>query len=472
MADPHEILDTMLSEQPSKDQDDVPHPAEYADDALALRFSAVHGDDLRFVNLWNRWLRWDGARWDVDDTLHVFDLARVVARQASAEILQAGGHRQLAGSVASGRTVAAIEKLARADRRHATSSDVWDRDHWLLNTPKGTVDLRTGELRPHARDDLITKVTAVGTEGDCPLWLGFLERVFNGDRDLIDYVQRVVGYSLTGSIEDHALFFLYGSGGNGKSVLLDALQEIMGDYASVASMEAFVASRNERHSTDLAMLRGARVVIAQETEGGQYWAEARVKRLTGGGKISARFMKQDNFTFKPTFKLVIAGNHRPSLRNVDEAIRRRLHLIPFTVTISAEERDPKLSEKLQAEWPGILAWAIEGCLEWQRIGLAPPSAVRMATEAYLADEDALGRFLDEQCETAGLEVIEEVKLLFAAWTAWCAGTNDFAGTVRQFSQKMEGRGLERVRHPQHRRMCFRGVKLIAPEDCQGGEDVG
>jgi putative DNA primase/helicase len=291
------------------------------------------------------------------------------------------------------------------------------------------------------------------------MWLSFLDRVFEGDADLIGFARRMLGYSLTGSIRDHALFFLYGTGGNGKGVFLNTWHKIMGDYSCIASMETFVASKSERHPTDLAMLRGARAVIAQETEEGQRWAESRIKALTGGDAISARFMRQDFFTFEPAFKLIIAGNHKPSLRNVDEAVRRRFNLVPFTVTIPKAERDPNLPEKLVAEWPGILAWAIEGCLEWQRIGLAPPPAVLDATEEYLADEDAIGRFLDERCATGDLFAIEEVQDLFASWRDWCATTGEYAGTVRRFSQNLEARHFARERHPVSRRKAFRGIRL-------------
>ena len=250
-----------------------------------------------------------------------------------------------------------------------------------------------------------------------------------------------------------------GTGGNGKGVFLNTWHKILGGYSCIASMETFVASKSERHPTDLAMLRGARAVIAQETEEGQRWAESRIKALTGGDAISARFMRQDFFTFEPAFKLIIAGNHKPSLRNVDEAVRRRFNLVPFTVTIPKAERDPNLPEKLVAEWPGILAWAIEGCLEWQRIGLAPPPAVLDATEEYLADEDAIGRFLDERCATGDLFAIEEVQDLFASWRDWCATTGEYAGTVRRFSQNLEARHFARERHPVSRRKAFRGIRL-------------
>jgi putative DNA primase/helicase len=457
MADIHDLFDKML--MPSDGLlETADRPIEYSDESLAQRFTAQHEHDLRFANQWGRWLRWDGQRWRTDETLEAFDLARAVAREASAEIVS--GSPRLAANVASAKTVAAIERLARADRRHAIRSEFWDADPWLLNTPGGTVDLRTGELRPHSRGDLITKITAVAPGGECRLWLAFLHRVLRGDEDLIAFVQRMLGYSLTGSIRDHALFFLYGPGANGKGVFVNTFQQIMGDYASIASMETFVASKHERHPTDLAMLRGARAVIAQETEEGQRWAEARIKALTGGDPISARFMRQDFFTFQPTFKLLIAGNHKPSLRNVDEAVRRRFNLVPFTVTIPKDERDPELAEKLKAEWPGIVAWAIEGCLEWQRIGLAPPAAVLDATDEYLADEDAIGRFLEERCDSTDMLVLEEVQDLFASWREWCTASGEYAGSMRRFSENLAARGFIRDRHPTTRRKAFRGIRLL------------
>jgi len=462
MADVHDLFDEMLKRgrQPDEPAEVVDRPIKYADDSLALRFTTQHEHDLRYVHLWGRWLRWDGRRWCTDETLEALDLARSIARAASAEIIEGGGPAKLASTVASAKTIAAIERLARADRQHATRTENWDADAWLLNTPGGTVDLRSGDLRPHAREDLITKITAVAPGGDCPLWLAFLDRVFRSDQALIAFAQRMLGYSLTGSIRDHALFFLYGTGGNGKGVFLNTWHKIMGDYSCIASMETFVASKTDRHPTDLAMLRGARAVMAQETEEGQRWAESRIKALTGGDAISARFMRQDFFTFEPAFKLMIAGNHKPSLRNVDEAVRRRFNLVPFTVTIPKAERDPNLPQKLEAEWPGILAWGIKGCLEWQRIGLAPPPAVLDATQGYLADEDAIGRFLDERCATGDMLAMEEVKELFASWRDWCNATGEYAGSTKRFSQNLETRGFPRTQHPSNRRACFAGIRLL------------
>jgi putative DNA primase/helicase len=255
-------------------------------------------------------------------------------------------------------------------------------------------------MRAHRAESYMTKITAIAPGGECPLFLAFLNRITGSNRELVAYVQRAFGYALTGLTREHALFFAYGAGANGKSVLLSTVAGILGDYHRTAPIETFTAANGERHPTDLASLRGARLVSATETEEGRRWAESRIKQLTGGDVIAARFMRQDFFEFLPAFKLFIAGNHKPSLRSVDEVIRRRFHLVPFAVTIPADERDGELAEKLKSEWPGILAWLIEGCLEWQAEGLRPPSAVLDATAAYLEAEDAIAAWIDERCERA------------------------------------------------------------------------
>lgn len=346
----------------------------FGDDALALEFTARHACALRYVAKWGSWLYWDGTRWKLEDTLKAFDFARVVAREAAVDCKKLTDKAK----IASAKTVAAIEKLARADRRHAATVDLWDAELWLLNTPGGVVDLRSGSLLPHDPRRYMTKITAVAPGGDRPRWRKFLDEITGGNAELQSFLQRIAGYVLTGSIREHALFFFYGTGGNGKSVFLNTLTAILADYAAVAPMETFIVTQSERHPTDLAGLQGARLVTAQETERGRRWAESKIKALTGGDPIRARFMRQDFFTYLPSFKLVIAGNHRPSLSGVDAAIRRRFHLVPFTVTIANPDKD--LIDKLRAEWPAILVWMIEGCLAWQREGLNPPAAVRDATE--------------------------------------------------------------------------------------------
>src|SRR5262249_22650608 len=261
-----------------------------------------------------------------------------------------------------------VEKFAQGDERIAVTIAYWDSDPWLLGTPGGTVDLRTGELRESRQDDGITKCTSVAPNNvGCPLWLKFLDEATAGDQELIRFLKQWCGLCLTGVTREHALLFVYGPGGNGKSVFLNIVTNILQAYATTAAMDTFTSSNSDKHPTELAMLRGARLVTASETEEGRAWAESRIKQLTGGDRISARFMRQDFFEFAPQFKLTIIGNHKPVLHNVDDAARRRFNVVPFIR--KPEKPDRELEQKLIREAPGILQWMIEGCLDWQQHGL-------------------------------------------------------------------------------------------------------
>ncbi|MGE0982440.1 phage/plasmid primase, P4 family [Ralstonia pseudosolanacearum] len=427
------------------------------EDGLATAFTRRYGDDWRYCSLWGKWLVWTGVRWNPDQLLYVTHLSRGICRAAS---FKAETPRQKA-KLASSSTIASVEKIARSDPKHAATTDEWDADVWALNTPGGVVDLRTGQLRAHRREDRMTKVTTATPRGDCPTWRQFLAEVTGGDAELQAYLQRMAGYALTGSTQEHALFFLYGTGANGKSVFVNTLATILGDYAVNAAMDTFMETRADRHPTDMAGLRGARFVAAIETEQGRRWAESKVKNLTGGDKISARFMRQDFFEFFPQFKLFVAGNHKPAIRNIDEAMKRRLHLIPFTVTVPPERRDKTLQQKLLAERDGILAWAVQGCLDWQRLGrLDPPQQVLDATEEYFEAEDALGRWLDERCvrEINAKTLTAE---LFNDWKQWADSAGEFVGSQRRFSDLLITRGVEKWRNTAGLR-GFRGVSLKHP----------
>jgi len=428
------------------------------EDALALTFTRRYQHDWRYVAAWGKWLMWDGQRWRSEDTLAASDLVRHVCRHASLK----ADNPKLAVKLAGASTIGGVERLARADRRHAGNTDEWDADAWLINTPGGVVDLRTGRMRAHARTDRMTKICTATLEPgtQCPHWLAFLQQVTGSDAAQMHYLQKVFGYCLTGSTQEHALFFLYGTGANGKSVFVNVLTTILGDYAANAPMDTFMESRNDRHPTDLAGLRGARFVAATETEQGRRWNESKVKEITGGDQVSARFMRQDFFTFFPQFKLVIAGNHKPAIRNIDEAMRRRLHLIPFTITVPPEQRDKQLQSKLLTERNAIFAWGVQGCLAWQREGLKAPQCVLDATEEYFESEDAMGRWLEERCvriPTAKSLTTE----LFTDWKQWAEAAGEFMGTQRRFSDLLMARGTEKWRNSSGIR-GFQGIGLKEP----------
>jgi putative DNA primase/helicase len=431
-AQPETIVVTPAKSEPANSNRELP---PFCDDMLAQRFENRHASDLRYVAVWNKWLRWDGARWRLETTLHAFDLARVLCRDAAKT-----AKPKTAQAVANAKKVAAVTTLARAARRIAATVDQWDADPWLLNTPDGVVDLRTGDMRPHRADDYMIKIASVGPHGDCPKFKAFLSKIMGGDEALVAYLKRALGYCLTGDTREQALFFAHGVGSNGKSVLMATVSGILADYSIATPIETFTESRTDRHPTELARMRGARLVTATETEAGKYWAESRLKELTGGDRVAARFLHQDFFEYRPEFKLFISGNHRPRLRSVGAAMRRRIHMIPFAVTIPEAERDPQLVEKLKGEWPGILQWMIDGCLDWQKGGLAPPEAVVNATDAYFASEDGYADWIADRCELIP-RFWSRSSELFASWKSWAERAGQPPGDNKRFREEMERLGF-------------------------------
>lgn len=421
-------------------------------DAVAEAFTREHAGALLFDHQAGAWYRWDAGRWRRDETRLAFHFARRVSRTAA----RLADSAKVKATLTSSAFASGVERFAQADPRFAVTSEVWDRDAFLLGTPKGTVDLRTGRLHTADPGKRLTKAAAVSPAGKatCKRWLAFLDDATGGDAELVRFLQVVAGYCLTGDTREHALFFVYGPGGNGKSVFLNTLAGILGDYAKTAAMDAFTASRAERHTTDLAMLRGARLVTCSETEEGRAWAEAKIKQLTGGDPITARFMRQDNFTFTPEFKLLIVGNHRPILRNVDDAARRRFNVIPFTRR--PETPDRELEAKLRPEWPAILRWAIEGCLAWQREGLVRPEVVTKTTAGYFDEQDTFGAWLEECCETGARRWCATASL-FASWSKYAKDSGEHPGTKKAFSGALAKRGFQ----PERKWVDGSAVRLFA-----------
>ncbi len=412
-----------------------PEQVDLSEDGIALAFAERYANIARYCHSTGSWFVWTGTHWRRDESLLAFSWARDLCREANSAGL---------ATLKKTATAAAVERAARADRRLAVTAEIWDRDPMLLGTPGGVVDLRTGDLRAARSEDYITKETAVapGASAEPEIWLRFLEEATRGDHTLIRFLQQIAGYSLTGDVREHALIFVYGSGGNGKGLFTRVLKGIMGDYATVAPMETFTEARGERHPTELAMLRGARLVVSEETEAGRCWNSARVKTLTGGDAVTARYMRQDFFTFEPTWKLLLVGNHQPLLRHVDDALIRRFNVVPFTFKPAAP--DLQLEERLRAEWPNILRWMIEGCLDWQRNGLIRPEAVKRATSVYLESQDLVGSWLEESCEQEPRHS-ETIKRLFESFAALAEGNGSLPGKAATLSDELARRGFQRIK---------------------------
>ena len=413
------------------------------EDQVALDFAAQHANELRYVAKSSLWMRWSGTHWQEEETLAAFDESRKLCRPAGD---------------ARAKTVAAVVTLARSDRRLAATSTQWDTDPMRLQTTRTVIDLRNGYEYPPERSHYITKRTSTylappGTPH--PLWSNFLDVVTDADEKLIGFLQRFAGYCLTGLTREHKFPFLYGPGGNGKGVFVNSLMSVMGDYAITAPIEMFLASKYDRHATEIARLKSVRLVVAQETQKGRRWDETKLKVLTGGDPLSGRFMRQDYFDFNPTHKIIITGNHKPGLSAVNEAIRRRLMLTPFNVVIS--NPDIGFAEKLVPEHPAILRWMVDGCLEWQRDGLDVPKCVSQASEQYFANQDTLEQWIEDCVDTTDPRAFTTSRVLYASWKVWAEARGMLPGTERAFVGDLEEKGYEWERRNNGR--GFKGIRL-------------
>ena len=424
---------------------------DLTEDLLALAFTDRYRDRFLFCHDAGAWFCWDGKAWQKDKTHTALDTMRELCRE-----LNPSGKPTL-GKVGTARGAL---KFAAVDRAMVATAEDWDTDPMLLGTPGGVVDLRTGKLAPSNPAQRITKLAGAtpSDNADCPMWKQFINDATDGDTGLQRFMQQMAGYCLTGETKEHALFFIYGPGGNGKSVFLNILNALLAEYATTSAMTTFTASNSDQHPTDLAMLKGARLVSVSETEDGRAWAESRIKQLTGGDRITARFMRQDFFTFTPEFKLVIVGNHAPILRNVDAACRRRFNIIPFVHTPTNPDSD--LESKLKAELPGIMRWAIEGCLDWQANGLVRPEAVLAATAQYFDSQDLFGRWFEEHCDITDKRAWTATNDLYANWAAYAHRSGEDAGVATHFGTKISKRGLEPKKVKDVRGFC--GIALRQP----------
>jgi P4 family phage/plasmid primase-like protien len=451
------------------------HP-DLTHDSLALQLSTSGWTTTaRYVHKWAKWVFWNSQRWEVGEKLIHYTKIRAFLRNRATKFLNDTESdaasslndlttkqiRAIARALRRKETIHSVESLARSNADLVVDPEQFDGNLMLIGTPGGTIDLSSGNLAKAEPQQWITKLcstTPAEVATPAPLWLAFLDRIFNSNQELINFMQRAAGYALTGHTREHKLFFLYGTGRNGKSVFLDTIFQIMGDYSRRSASQIFLDNTNDPHPTGLAGLMGARLVAGSELPAGKAWNESIIKDLTGGDVITARFMRQDFFDYMPQFKLFIAGNHQPAFRGIDEAIRARVILVPFTETIPEAERDLKLTEKLKQEWPAILRWMIEGAVEWNTNGLEVPDVIKTASAEYLDAEDTFGEFLTEHVEPTpgGKVTCTEVYERFTNWQ------NDNGirqpWTKKAMTQAMKERDIETAKLAKGAR-GFKGIVL-------------
>ncbi len=416
------------------------------------------------------WMTWSGTRWEPDGIGKVYEFAKRALRYAQ-ELVKAhpsvGVYDVMSKHLLKSESSERIQGMLRlAQSTLYVRSVDFDSDPWLLNVVNGLLDLRTGHLRKHQPKDLCARSAPVKYDADstCHRWTRFLSEVFCGDTGVIEFIQRSIGYSLTGSTEEQCLFIPWGPGANGKSVFLNCIRTLLGDYHKHADASTFLAHKSEGARNDIAALEGARLVTGSELSDGKPLSESLIKQLTGCDPITARFLYGEYFTFTPQFKIWIATNQKPLIRGTEHAIWRRIRLIPFTRTFATEEQDKELSQTLHQELPGILAWAVRGCLNWQSSGLAQASAVTAATEDYRHEMDSLGNFLDAHC-IQGLEHRVAKGDFYDRFLRWCEESGESALTKRDFGRSLRERGFTDDRTRDSR--VWVGIKLrgtVSPSD--------
>ncbi len=443
----------------------------WSDLGNARRLAARYGDDLRYSYPARCWYVWDGRRWARDTTGQADALAKETSTAAYAELAdldedtaerfvrfltRSEGERGRRDMLASAQSEPGIPILP----------EDLDTDPQSLTVLNGTIDLGNGDLRPHRREDLITRLAPVtgDPDADCPRWRSFLDRVLGSDPELIEFVRRAVGYSLTGDTTEQVFFLLHGTGANGKSTFLRVLETLLGEYAHRASFETFLLQRiSGGPRNDIAALAGVRLAVAVEADAGRRLAEVTLKELTGGDTVRARFLYQEGFEFRPAFKLWLACNHRPDIRGTDHAIWRRIRLIPFTVTIPPDEQDKDLEGKLTAELSGILNWALAGLRDWRINGLGNAAAVTAATAAYRDEQDVLAAFLGDACVVQPAAEAAAADL-FRAYQAWCDAAGEKPGSQTTFGRRLAERGFRREKRSGRIWWCGLGLLDVGFKD--------
>jgi len=450
------------------ESDAASEPIPLSENDFAHRFADVHGENWRCVKAWGKWFNWDGEAWAEDRTDSRVEPMRELFTEAQHEVeartLTPSSKRALLGRKT---PIYSALILAGTDKRIRAEPEIWDADPWALGVPGGVVDLQTGKLVESAREQHVTMRCSIAPERGEPVeWLKALRFWQGGDEDVIAFLRRYLGYALCGDSREQCMAFFYGPAQSGKGTILRAISGILGSlhdgtankfrsYHYEAPISTFMESRNDRHTTELAAFYKKRLITSEEPGAGAKWDEGKLKWITGGSQITARFISQDNFSFTMTGKIIVAANHRPRLATTDKAIRRRMMVVPFEHPVADEDRDNQLDAKLRAEWPQILHWLIEGCLEWQQCGLGLPERIADCTDQYLELEDTLGAWLDECCER---DEDTDGATLYGNYAKWCEKQGDNAWSRRSWTNALLERGFLTRRGTAGVRM-IRGLSL-------------
>lgn len=438
----------------------------------AESIALTRGHELRYDHTLSKWYNWNGHVWIPDKTRQITGIAADVARErqvAARDIADKDSrerHICWASHSESEARIGAALRLATSMSPIAATRDIFDTDLMLLGCSNGVVDLRTGKLKPGLPADMISMSTDIAYDpaAQAPRWIQFLDEVFCGNKELIDYIWRLSGYCLTGSISEQLFALLVGSGENGKSVFIMTLQHVWGEYAANTPFSTFLQSKydNSKVTNNMAALAGSRLVTASEVKENVVLNEGTIKSVTGGDAITARFLYKENFTFVPQLKLFFAVNHKPTVLDTTHSLWRRIKVLPFHRQFSDKDRDNDLLDKLKQEAPGILAWAVKGCLEWQKRPLKDPESVREATREYRTEMDIFEQFLDDRTvKRPGAEA--ESQALYNAYTSWCTGNGERPATGTWFGTKMKELRFEKKRRTDKgkRQTIYRGVGLLS-----------
>lgn len=423
-----------------------PRQPAITEQSVMRDFVTEHADTLRFDHTRGKWFVWAEHHWQEDNRKRAFYWALEHCHSLGVRKAERIGFAN------------AIEVAARAMPPLATAAEFWNPDPVLIACPSGVINLETGVMRDGRPEDMIDRSLSVTPDDSLPAdtFFGFMAQVFPQD-GMVDFLMRWGGYSLCGLTTEQKFVFLHGTGANGKGTFMSLLASIWGEYCVTASVDTFLESRHERHPTEIARLAGRHMVQINESREGRRWDESKIKNLTGSDKVPARFMQKDFFEFVPRFKPMFAGNHKPQLRTVDEAMRRRILMVPCTVTIPVANRDPKLGEKLMAEAPRVLAYFIEGFRLWRQLGLMPPDCVTEATEDYLLNQDDVRLWLDE-CTVVSADETHS-KDLFLSWTQWKQLRGEDPTSQRTFNDKLEDKGFRKKKTMTG--VVFENIKLSA-----------